>query len=351
MRVAHAAAQRERSALARTRGVFFDRPRRAAGRNGGAADGAPLPCVPLTARHRFASASEARRWGRILSSANREPRTEPTRPLYISYAVFCLKKKNDRISAAGRVYRLVSMSWPNKTKHGRPRRITRRREVDDRVRDVLGLPDAPRGQPRGRRRVHRFARRVVELRPQRRRDEPRRHGVHAHRRELESEPARKRLERRVDRALQHRARARPHAQEAGHERERPARRDARRARDAVCAPELAVHRRLRVGERQLAHGPAGRVRGRHDDVVERAGLGEEGVDRGRIRRIEHRLPNRARAVDRPCGARELVRVARCDRHVGVQHGERVGGRGADPGTAADDEDALIVERSLHGVIA
>ncbi|KGC85565.1 hypothetical protein DO71_3626 [Burkholderia pseudomallei] len=235
--------------------------------------------------------------------------------------------------------------------HGRPRRITRRREVDDRVRDVLGLPDAPRGQPRGRRRVHRFARRVVELRPQRRRDEPRRHGVHAHRRELEREPTRKRLERRVDRALQHRARARPHAQEAGDERERPAWRDARRARDAVCAPELAVHRRLRVGERQLAHGPAGRVRGRHDDVVERAGLGEEGVDRGRIRRIEHRLPNRARAVDRPCGGRELVRVARRDRHVGVQHGERAGGRGADPGTAADDEDALIVERSLHGVIA
>ncbi|NRE35834.1 hypothetical protein E5U26_36105, partial [Burkholderia pseudomallei] len=80
MRVAPAAAQRERSALARTRGVFFDRPRRAAGRNGGAADGAPLPCVPLTARHRFASASEARRWGRILSSANREPRTANREP-------------------------------------------------------------------------------------------------------------------------------------------------------------------------------------------------------------------------------------------------------------------------------
>ncbi|WP_218641605.1 hypothetical protein, partial [Burkholderia pseudomallei] len=61
-------------------GRFFDRPRRAAGRNGGAADGAPLPYVPLTARHRFASASEARRWGRILSSANREPRTEHRAP-------------------------------------------------------------------------------------------------------------------------------------------------------------------------------------------------------------------------------------------------------------------------------
>lgn len=132
-----------------------------------------------------------------------------------------------------------------------------------------------------------------ELVPQRRRDQARRHGIHAHRRQFEREAAGERLERRVDRALQHGRRARPCAKETRHESQRAARRDVDCACDAIRAPELAVHRGLRVVERQRPDRAGGRPGGGDHDVVELAGPRAERVDGRGIGDVQRFAAHRA----------------------------------------------------------
>jgi hypothetical protein len=116
--------------------------------------------------------------------------------------------------------------------------------------------------------------------------------------------ARQRFERGDDRALQHRRLARTHREKARHERERPALGGLHGARDPVGAPELAVHRLVRVVERQLAHGARRRLRGRDHHMIERLLPAEKRIDGGGVGRVE-------RAVRTPCPIRAAASASFC----------------------------------------
>src|SRR3972149_1586175 len=114
-------------------------------------------------------------------------------------------------------------------------------EGENLARDILAQADAADRQGGRGLGEHVAARGFRHGGADRRVDDAGRDTVHAYRRELERERARQRLERAVGGADNRRIGARPHAQEAGDQRERAAGANVGGARAAPGAPELAVH--------------------------------------------------------------------------------------------------------------
>ena len=195
------------------------------------------------------------------------------------------------------------------------------------IRNWVAEADAARRQPLGRAVEHRLPVRIRHAVPKGCGDEAGRDGVHPHRGHFQRQAARQRLQRGVDRALQHRGCARPRRKKARYESQRAAVGDPGMPRDAIGAEELGVHRSVRIILRELGDG-AGRRGGCCDhDMVEVGARGEERLDRGLVRDVE--------------------RGAAGTRDVGSGCFERVGGRGSDAAGRADDENAATAKIDGH----
>ena len=155
--------------------------------------------------------------------------------------------------------------------------------------DVPRLPDATCWLVRRRLIEHRLPIGVRHPDIERGVDQSRRDGVDAHGCPLKRQTPRQRLQRRVDGTLKHRGSARALRQEARNEGDRPPVSDPRSLRDAVSAEELAVHRGLRIGEREVGDRAGLRARRRDDEMIERHRTGEEGLDRCIVGDLKHVL--------------------------------------------------------------
>jgi len=150
--------------------------------------------------------------------------------------------------------------------------------------------------------------------------------AHPHRRKVDREAARERLERAVRGADDRRIRPRPYAQESGHQRDRAAGLDLGRTCAAPCAPEFAFHGGANVLHRDRLERPRLELRGGDDDVIHRPALPEQVCDAfvaGHVGLDAFRPELARRGV-------ELLRIARRDDDLGALFLCELRGGEADP---------------------